>query len=196
MHVRRLALQGVGRRAASGAPGHRAAVGGLLVARSLACRVGDRAVRVHRAVVRAGVLDRRFQPLLRHRHVEGESIERGADQTAFGLRVVEVLRQFAELASGRVRRFALELVADSRADLVVDRVLGRTGHVTGCPIGVRGALVLRRLEGFQCRKIHDRESLLFRVAADGLGVLVLELQLVQLVPDRLVGLRKIVPRTL
>lgn len=96
MHVRRLALQGVGRRAASGAPGHRAAVGGLLVAGFLACRVGDRAVRVHRAVVRAGVLDRCFQPLLRHRHVEGETIERGAYQTAFGLRVVEVLRQFAE----------------------------------------------------------------------------------------------------
>lgn len=122
--VRRLALQGIGGRTASGTPRHRAAIGDLLVARLLTRRIRDRAVPVHRTAVRLGVIDRRVQLPLGGRHVVGEPVEGRADHAAFGQGVVEVLRQGSKLLLCRLRCLTLQRLTHACCDGVLDVVLG------------------------------------------------------------------------
>lgn len=180
VNARRLAVQGIGWRIASGATGHGAARGVLLLARLPACRKADRTVRVHRAVVSLCVLDRHFQLPFGRSHVEREAVQRGAHQPALGLDVLEVLRQPGQFPQGCIRRRARELVTYPRGDLVVDGVLGRVGHLVRRPVRVRGILELRRLERLQRRKVHAPGSPPLRLAADGRGVRVLALERVQI----------------
>ncbi len=133
---------------------------------------------------------------LRGTHVEGESIQRGAGQSALCLNVVEVLGQLSKFSENRLRCLTPELIANSGRDLVIYRVHGRASHIAYGPVPVSRFLVLGRLEILQRRDIHDHRSLALRVAAERIGVLIFDADFVQLSLDVRVEHPELMPRPL